>query len=245
MSFFKGHPLSLRLAASVMSRYRYTAAEYLEEWKIHGVHEKYPNISRPFSLPLEQSFRELESTDLIAAKVLTLFSYLDHRDLWYELCLGTLDETYPSWLRELAREKELFRSFCPILEGLSFIELKHTVNGDQLWEIHPAIQAVARQRANTNEQEYIQCAISMIAAHIPRSYEDGFGKKIRRLEPHATQCWSYIKQGRWGPCTNLTELEAFGRLFRHTGQHDQALLIYQMIEKAFDQKCSLCLRQSF
>ncbi|RAQ46640.1 hypothetical protein AFGD_000007 [Aspergillus flavus] len=234
--FFKGHPLTLRLAASILSRHHYTAIEYLDKWKDHEIDENPTIISKYLFLPIEQSFRELESTDPIAAKVLTLFSYLDYKDLWYELCLIALEETYPTWFCNLARERKSFRSFCPILADLSFIELKYTVDGHQLWEIHPAIQAVGRQRTNTNEQEYIQCAISLVAAQVPRSYENGFWKEIGRLEPHATRCWSYIRQGRWGPYTNLTELGALGRLFRHAGQCDQASLIYRMIEKALDRK---------
>ncbi|KAJ1710903.1 hypothetical protein COH20_010007 [Aspergillus flavus] len=234
--FFKGHPLTLRLAASILSSHHYTAIEYLDKWKDHEIDENPTIISKYLFLPIEQSFRELESTDPIAAKVLTLFSYLDYKDLWYELCLIALEETYPTWLCNHARERKSFRSFCPILADLSFIELKHTVDGHQLWEIHPAIQAVARQSTNTNEQEYIQCAIPLVAAHVPRSYEHNFWQKIRRLEPHATRCWSYIRQGRWGPYTDLIELEALGRLFRHTGQFDQASLIYRMIEKALDRK---------
>ncbi|GMF69105.1 unnamed protein product [Aspergillus oryzae] len=202
-------------AASILSSHHYTAIEYLDKWKDHEIDENPTIISKYLFLPIEQSFRELESTDPIAAKVLTLFSYLDYKDLWYELCLIALEETYPTWLCNHARERKSFRSFCPILADLSFIELKHTVDGHQLWEIHPAIQAVARQSTNTNEQEYIQCAIPLVAAHVPRSY---------------------IRQGRWGPYTDLIELEALGRLFRHTGQFDQASLIYRMIEKALNQK---------
>ncbi|QRD90215.1 P-loop containing nucleoside triphosphate hydrolase protein [Aspergillus flavus] len=185
--FFKGHPLTLRLAASILSSHHYTAIEYLDKWKDHEIDENPTIISKYLFLPIEQSFRELESTDPIAAKVLTLFSYLDYKDLWYELCLIALEETYPTWLCNHARERKSFRSFCPILADLSFIELKHTVDGHQLWEIRPAIQAVARQSTNTNEQEYIQCAIPLVAAHVPRSYEHNFWQKIRRLEPHATR----------------------------------------------------------
>lgn len=79
--FFKGHPLTLRLAASILSRHHYTAIEYLDKWKDHEIDENPTIISKYLFLPIEQSFRELESTDPIAAKVLTLFSYFDYKDL--------------------------------------------------------------------------------------------------------------------------------------------------------------------
>ena len=99
--FFKGHPLTLRLAASILSSHHYTAIEYLDKWKDHEIDENPTIISKYLFLPIEQSFRELESTDPIAAKVLTLFSYLDYKDLWYELCLIALEETYPKIISKL------------------------------------------------------------------------------------------------------------------------------------------------
>jgi tetratricopeptide (TPR) repeat protein len=163
---------------------------------------------------------------------LTLFSFLDHKDLWYDLCFSVAEASFPSWLRELVRKKEPFRYHYPLLADLSFIQLKHSANGHQLWEIHPAIQVVARQRAIADEQEYVRCAVSLVAAKVPRSYEENFWETMRRLEPHAEQCWRYIRQGKWGSSTNLTELESLGRLFRHVGRYEQASLIYRMIEKS-------------
>ncbi|KAE8331167.1 hypothetical protein BDV39DRAFT_201309 [Aspergillus sergii] len=165
-----------------------------------------------------------------------MFSFLDHRDLWYDLCLTAIADTYPIWLREIAKEQKKFENYSPVLADLSFIELKYSVNGQRFWEIHPAIQAVARQRAISEEQEYIRCAVSLVASQVPRSYEERFWEKMRRLEPHAILCWGYIIRGKWGPCTSLTELESLGRLFRHLGHYSQASLIYRMIEKGLNQE---------
>ncbi|KAF3923686.1 hypothetical protein ABW20_dc0101488 [Dactylellina cionopaga] len=229
-ALLKGLPLALRLAISVISRYRYTVANYVEIWKNHGADSEFFETDEMLSRSLELSFEELETTNPIAAKVLTLFSFLDHRDFWYDLCLSATEDTYSSWLRDLAKQQTPFRTFYPDLADLSFIDLKSSSKNHQVWETHPAIQVVARQRAIANEQEYVQCAVSLVASHVPRSYEEDFWVKIRRLEPHATQCWSYIKRGKWGPNTNLTELESLGRLFRHVGRYEQASLIYRMIE---------------
>ncbi|KAG2005304.1 hypothetical protein GB937_008847 [Aspergillus fischeri] len=233
VGLLKGLPLALRLAASVISRYRYTVKDYLEAWRSRGADGEFLDVDETLSRSMELSFEELEMTDPMAAKILTLFGFLHHRDLWYDLCLGASDDKYyPAWLRELAVQKRQFREFYPLLADLSFIELRCSANGRQLWETHPAIQVVARQRAISNGQEqlYIRCAISLVVSHIPRSYEEGFWETMRRLEPHADLCWSYITQGKWGPGTNLTELESLARLFRHVGRYERAALIYRMIE---------------
>lgn len=46
--------------------------------------------------------------------------------------------------------------------------------------------------------------------------------------------WSYIKAGKWGSCTNLTELESLARILRQTGHYDEASIIYWMIARGLD-----------
>ncbi|PLB54793.1 tetratricopeptide repeat domain protein, partial [Aspergillus steynii IBT 23096] len=232
VGLLKGLPLALRLAASNISRYRYTVTDCLEAWTYRGTDSGFLGIDETLSRSMELSFKELELADPVAARILTLFSFLHHRDLWYDLCLGATEDTYPAWLHELAAQNRPFRDFYPLLADLSFIELRFAANGHQLWETHPAIQVVARQRAICNGQDhvYIRCAISLVASYAPRSYEEDFWDTIRRLEPHADLCWSYITQGKWGPDTNLTELESLGSLFRHVGQYGRAEIIYRMVE---------------
>ncbi|PGH05123.1 hypothetical protein AJ79_06871 [Helicocarpus griseus UAMH5409] len=192
----KGLPLALRLAISVISRFRYTVAEYIEQWNNHGHHDKLLGNDETLFRSTELGFEELEDTHPTAARILTLFSFLDHRDLWYDLCLSGTEDTYPTGLRELALKKKPFRHYFPALADLSFIELKLWTDGHQLWETHPAIQLIARQRAATNEEEYVRCAISLVASQVPRrSYESNIWEKLRRLEPHAVQCWGHIRRG--------------------------------------------------
>ncbi|EPS38213.1 hypothetical protein H072_7964 [Dactylellina haptotyla CBS 200.50] len=226
----KGLPLALRLAISVVSRYRYKITEYVEIWKNRGADGELLGTDETLFRSMELSLQELEMANPVAAKILTLFSFLDHRDLWYDLCFTAIEDSYPTWLSDLARQRTPFRKFYPILADLAFIELQASRKSHLLWETHPAIQVVARQRVASNEQEYVCCAISLVAAQVPRSYEENFWETIRRLEPHASQCWSYIKQGKWGPNTNLTELECLGRIFRHVGRYEEASLIFRMIE---------------
>lgn len=227
----KGLPLALGLAASVISRYRCTVGEYLEMWKSRSDAGEILGTDKALYRSMELSFERLENADPIAAKILTLFSFLYHRDLWYDLCHSATTDTYPPWLQALARGKKSFRHYCPLLADLSFIELRVSPSGGRMWETHPAIQVVARQRAKACEQEYIRCAISLVASEVPRSYEANSWETVRRLEPHVELCWRYVKESRWGPNTNLSDLESLGRVFRHVGQYGKASLIYRMIER--------------
>ncbi|KAK6357621.1 hypothetical protein TWF718_001929 [Orbilia javanica] len=232
VTLLKGLPLALRLAVSSISRYRYTVAAYVKEWKKQESNGELLGGGESLSQSMELSFKDLETENPTAAKLLTLFSFLDHRDLWYDLCLGAraTNDLSLGWLRHLAARQTPFRGFYPILADLSFIELKSCAGGRQIWETHPAIQVVAKQRAIAYEQEYISSAISLVAVQVPRSYEADFWERMRRLEPHVNQCWSYIEQGRWGPNTNLLDLESLGRVFRHLGRYERAALIYRMIK---------------
>ncbi|KAL2817108.1 hypothetical protein BJX63DRAFT_419685 [Aspergillus granulosus] len=229
ISLLKGLPLALRLATSVISRYRFQIREYVELWKSHGDTGEILGPDQTLYRSMELSLEELERVDPIAANILALFSFLDHNDLWYELCHNAAGDTFPLWLQDLARNKTPFRSYYPLLADLSFIELKVSPSGCRRWETHPAIQAVARRRAKTKEQEYIRCVISLVAAEVPRSSKANAWATMRRLVPHVQLCWGYIKGRRWGPSADLVDLESLARVFRQVGYYDEASVIYRMI----------------
>lgn len=230
VGLLKGLPLALCLATSVISKYRCSVREYLEMWKSSSQASEIMGTDETLYRSMELSFEELEKADPVAAKILTLFSFLHHGDLWYDLCYNATDDTYPTWLQDLGKAKKSFRHYYPLLADLSFIELRLTANGSRIWETHPAIQVVARQRAKVSEQEYVRCVISLVACEVPRSFAANSWETIRRLEPHVKLCWDYVKRGAWGSDTNLTDLENLGHVFRHIGHYNEASLIYRMIE---------------
>ncbi|RSL87982.1 hypothetical protein CEP52_015349 [Fusarium oligoseptatum] len=222
------HPLSLRLATSVISSYNLSVRQYVEKWRAHQLYHEYPT-NMALLRSLELSFEELEKTNTAAAKLLMLFGYLDHRDLWADLCLNATDDDLPAWLREIGSSK-CFHGYYASMRNLSFVEAKsHGRNKDQAYEIHPAIHEFARWKAKENEEEYVRTAISLVAAKVPRSTDKDFLEIVQRLEPHADQCKIHMEQGRAGSSLDLLELEQFGNLFRHLGRYDEASRLYERI----------------
>ncbi|EJP61351.1 tetratricopeptide repeat domain protein [Beauveria bassiana ARSEF 2860] len=190
--------------ASVLSNYPISVAQYIEQWKQRQLDESFP-AEKALSHSFDVSFEELESTNPLAAKFLMLFGFLDHRDMWYDLCLSIGHGEYPDWLRQMA-SKRFDDLYIPI-RNLSFVEAKpNDWRSTVVYEIHPAIHDFARRKARErgDEEEY-------------------------RLEPHADQCKIYLDQGRGGTDLDLVELEKFGNLFRHLGRYEEASGLYETI----------------
>lgn len=222
------HPLSLRLATSVISSYHLSVRQYVEKWRTRQLYDEYP-ANMALLRSFELSFEELEKTNPVAAKLLMLFGYLDHRDLWADLCFNATDDDLPAWLREIGSSK-CFHGCYASMRNLSFVEAKlHGRKQDQAYEIHPAIHEFARGKAKENEEEYVKTAISLVAAKVPRSTDKDFLEIVQRLEPHADQCKIHMEQGRAGSSLDLMELERFGNLFRHLGRYDEASRLYWSI----------------
>lgn len=225
----KCHPLSLNLAGSAIVLYPFTIAEYIQRWKMRRFDED-SQIGNTMLCSFEISFEELDKANPLATKLLTLFAFLDHRDMWYDLCLTSLDDDdSPDWLQQIASQGRFHDYYLP-MRNLSFVEAKRCDKKEAyMYEIHPAIHEFARWRVKDCEEEYIKCAISLVAAKVPRSTDADFLETVKRLEPHAEQCKIYMEQDRAGPGLDLVELEKFGNLFRHLGRYEEASHLYDGI----------------
>ncbi|KAK8141538.1 hypothetical protein G3M48_010355 [Beauveria asiatica] len=236
----KFHPLSLRLAASVLSNYPTSVAQYIEQWKQRQLDESFPP-EKALAHSFDVSFGELESTNPLAARFLMLFGFLDHRDMWYDLCLSIGHGEYPDWLRQIANKR--FDDLYIPIRNLSFVEAKSNDRRNTVvYEIHPAIHDFARRKARErgDEEEYVKCAVSLVAAKVPRSTDKDFLATVQRLELHAEQCKIYLDQGRGGTGLDLVELEKFGNLFRHLGRYEEASGLYETVLSTLREEDKAC-----
>lgn len=228
----KCHPLSLSLAASAMSQSLMPAAQYVEQWKRRELSYEYLSADEALVRSFEISFAELENSSPLAAKLLMLFGYLDHSDMWLDLCLNAVDdddgdEFLPDWLRQVAAMRNPRQLYLQ-MKNLSFVEAKGTGPRQEIiWEIHPAIHEFARQKAKSKglERQLAACAVSLVAAKVPRSKDRDFIYTARRLALHAEQCKIYLDQARVGHL-DVYEIKAFGDLFRLLGQYPEAKDFY-------------------
>lgn len=228
-TMLKCHPLSLSLAASVLSRYPLSIPQYIQQWRQRRLGEEF-SVDKALYHSFEFSFEELEKTNSLSAKLLMLFSFLDHKDMWFELCLNITEHEhpeFPNWMHQIATTG--FQALYPVLRNLSFIEDRwNDQTKTTIYEIHPAIHEFARKKAKErgDEEHFVRCAVSLIAANVPRSAEKDFIDIVQRLEPHVEQCTIYMKQGRGGRGLDLVEIEKFANLFRYLGRYEEASRLY-------------------
>lgn len=86
------HPLSLRLATSVISCCHLSVSQYVEKWRARQLDDEYPTnmaLLRSFEL----SFEELEKANPVAAKLLMLF-LIYHARRQYDLALRAYNRSY-------------------------------------------------------------------------------------------------------------------------------------------------------
>lgn len=211
-----------------MARNPQSVAQYVDKWKSRSLSNEALSTHDALLRAFELSFEELRKTSPMSANLLLMFSFLDHRDMWYELCLGMADESSPQWLQHLSAHKRP-RDYIAPLHDLSFIEAKPHDQLGCIYEIHPAVHEFARWKTGDDEVEYLTTAITLVAARVPRSTDHDFIAITQRLEPHVSQCMLYIQQDRTGDRLDLVELEKFGNLFRHVGRYDEAFQLYRVV----------------
>ncbi|KAI9146954.1 5'-methylthioadenosine/S-adenosylhomocysteine nucleosidase [Paramyrothecium foliicola] len=232
-SMVKCHPLALRLAASAMNYYPMSLAQYVKKWGRRELDREDNPMNSDLLRSFEISLEELVCVDALAGRLLKLFGFLSHVDLWFDTTPDANLDDYPDWVRLLVYTRR-FPVIIRLLRSRSLIEL--TTKEHQIYEIHPAIHEFARRKARDEEQDFVRDAISLVAAQVPRSNDKDFVKKVRRLEPHLEQCQIYLEQNRAGRGLDLVELEQFGNLFRYLGRHEEAVRLYQGILKALSRE---------
>lgn len=220
-----GHPLALRLAWLVISDCG-GVAEYCRNWR-DGTQDVHINAeSYELTRTIEMSFKNLELKDPNAAQALKLFGFLDHKDFWYDLFLGSKDFSCPKWLRQLADNK--LRGSVITSLNRSFITCGTLAAGTL--EIHPAIHNFARQLAQSHGEgaELSQLAAKLVAARVPRTYDQQCWYFAKRLEPHADQC---IKHPDPDSIYDAATLDKIGSLYRILGRLEEAEELYSSILK--------------
>jgi tetratricopeptide (TPR) repeat protein len=218
-------PLCLRLAITYILKRGIRAIDYVHMWKERKLDDTLPLVEPTLVQTLNLCFEELESRDVSAGRLLTLFGFLDHRNLSYDLVSKAESLSLPRWLLAIGTDKKAFDGAIEALVDLSFVQLANDTNQGNVYSIHPAVHAFARLRAGGSKEDYISWAISLVADNVPRSLDKDYWRKAQALGPHADQCMAYIRTGRFHP----QNLERIGALFRLLGRYDEASRLYNVV----------------
>ncbi|OQU98130.1 hypothetical protein CLAIMM_03955 [Cladophialophora immunda] len=220
-----GLPLSLRLAITYIRRRGVRVVDYINMWRERKLDDSLSVVDPALVHTMTLCFEELESRNATASKLLTLFGFLDHKNLSFDLCSKAESPDLPSWLLAVGEDRRLFDEVIEILVDLSFIQPNIDDAQAISYSIHPAVHAFARNRAATNKDEYVSWAVSLVTDNVPRSLENDYWRKARALASHADHCMAYIRAGSFQP----QFLERIGALFRFLGRYDEASQLYIVV----------------
>lgn len=175
--------------------------EYLEfyntAWNDLMYHE-----ARPESTLREYGDRSVRTTWTIsfecvkrinedAANMLQVWSYLDNRDIWFEIFNNkkNLDLKFwsspPEWFRRVVRDKLSFKRAAATLLAYSLIEARQD---SESYGIHPVVHEWCRKTLNVDRrQESAFLAITSVAFGVLEEGDGDFFTTQRRLLPHASR----------------------------------------------------------
>ncbi|KAM0799509.1 hypothetical protein BDR22DRAFT_963873 [Usnea florida] len=196
-----GLPLALAQAASYMRATHTSMAEYLELYNTAWDDLMTSSAGHETTLP-EYGNRSIQTTWTIsfegvkkknedAAKMLQVWSYLDNRDIWFEIFNNKRNTDLrrwsnpPTWFRRVVHDKLSFRGVAATLLAYSLIEAKQD---SESYGVHPVVHEWCRKTVTTDRQpELAFLAITSVGFGAPDPGERNSWPTRRRLLQHANR----------------------------------------------------------
>ena len=191
------------------------------------------------------SYERVRKDNLISGKLLQLWGYLDHQDVWYELFRrgedGCLEEY--GWLHELAGTEIGFKSVMQSLLDYSLIES----HGDkENYSMHPVVHDWCTETISSGQVDLMLSALTVVSSAAPSaSIDEGYEpwllqqRLLERLLSHAHRCVRQI-----GDLEALHQLESIdasfsllrlGNLFADQNKYVEAEKMYRLTLHGFEQ----------
>ena len=168
-----GLPLALAHAGSYIHGTTTSVNDYIryyeETWeKLHNNQTtRLKDYPRSILSTYTISYEYVQRNDASAAKLLNLFAYLDHLDLWYSLFTPILDESIvskellPTWFSCSMKTEFDFTQKIQILLDYSLIETRYEISS---YAIHPIIHDWCFHLSGTSNDEIAALAVSVIGS---------------------------------------------------------------------------------
>ena len=168
------------------------------------------------------SFEYVKRKNEDAANMLQVWSYLDNKDIWYDIFNNKNNlnlqcwSSPPEWFRRVVCNKLSFRKMTKTLLEYSLIEARHDSDS---YGVHPVVHEWCRKTMNADKRhERAFLAITSVACALPNYLDRDYWTIQRRLLPHANQ----FSQGLMTMLEEKLELEQANEL--HAAFHDLGYL---------------------
>jgi tetratricopeptide (TPR) repeat protein len=237
-----GLPLALSTAGSYLSQVSTSWAEYLElynkSWlRLQETSPQLLTYDSAMYTTWDISYRHIERDDKNAAKLLQLWAYFDHQDLWFEL-LQSSAKGAEYWLLQTTQDRLSFDQTMRVLCGHGLVEANSPTGkwGTQSsgYSVHECVHSWMVHVLNKGANEDMsQLAMRGVASHIPSMDVPEYWLVQRRLLRHADQCHTMLTKGQklqnreWIPV-------ALGVLYANQGRLDKAEDMYNRALQGYE-----------
>ena len=135
------------------------------------------------------SLEYIQAQNILAVKLLRLWAYFDHQDLWYELLAAGNVESL-EWFSELVEDELDFNAAIRLLCDHALVERLKDSNG---YGMHICVHAWVIHVLNAEKDlGMARLALICVGQAVPDWYDTEYWKIGRRLLSHARQCWINI-----------------------------------------------------
>lgn len=144
----------------------------------------YPNGSVQTTWSI--SYEHVKQSDPTAAKLLQLWAYLDHQDVWFDLLKrGSRGSKDPVWFQHIVQSEISFKRVVKMLLAYSLVD---PYLNTESYSIHPVVQDWCVESISRGKHDLIMLALTVVGYAVPTPSEPEYWVTQQRLLPHASRC---------------------------------------------------------
>lgn len=131
------------------------------------------------------SYDCIRQSDPAAAKLLQLWAYLDHQDLWYGLLArGSWGAGDPDWFGDIVGQELRFKR---VIKLLAYSLAESHRDRESYW-VHPVVHDWCLESIRRGRLDLMMLALKIVGFATPTQSGSAYGATQQRLLPHANRC---------------------------------------------------------
>jgi tetratricopeptide (TPR) repeat protein len=198
-----GLPLALATAGAYLNQVSTSLTEYLrlynESWL--KLQKSTPELisyeDRMLYSTWQISYDHIQRQNILSAKLLQLWAYLDNRDVWRELLEHT-HEGDPDWILEITEDELSFNAAIRVLCDHGLVEADTSSSKlieSRGYSMHGCVHAWTIHVLNQNwDREMARLALKFVSQHVTVDGVLVLWAVQTRLLPHANRCLDMIEK---------------------------------------------------